>query len=238
MRRIDFVFFDVGETILRPYPSFPELFALTCRREGFAVEAADVERIQERLAPHLIDLAAESGVDRPSLSPESSRTYWTYLYARLLSELELPADELIEPLYGVFSTAASYRLFDDVLPALADLRRSDYRLGVISNFEEWLEKLLVDLEVGGMFEVAVISGVEGIEKPESAMYERAVERAGVAPARCLHVGDSPTMDVAPARDAGLHVVLLDRRGRYRDRGIPSIASLEELSGFVTNLEGP
>lgn len=233
--RIEFVFFDVGETLLRPYPSFPDLFARTCRAEGFAVEARDVERVQERLAPHLIDLAAESGVATPSLSPEASRAYWTYLYARLLGELGLPGDDLIGPLYEVFSNAASYRLFDDVMPALDELTDAGYRLGVISNFEEWLEKLLVDLEVGDAFEVTVISGMEGIEKPDRAMYERAVERAGVAPSRCLHVGDSPAMDVAPAQAAGLHAVLLDRRGRYVDRDLPSIASLEDLSRFVTNL---
>ena len=36
-----------------------------------------------------------------------------------------------------------------------------YRLGLISNFESWLERLLVDLDLARFFEVRVISGLEG-----------------------------------------------------------------------------
>jgi REG-2-like HAD superfamily hydrolase len=236
---IEFVFLDAGETLLRPHPSFHELFATVCRRMGREVEAADVQRVQERLAPHLVDLAEETGVENPSLSPDASRVFWTYLYRRFLGELGIEDDGLSSELYATFSRSSSYRLFDDALPALKRLQSAGYPLGLISNFEEWLEEMLIELEVGHLFDATVISGVEGVEKPDPRIYEIAIERAQVSPAAALHVGDSVVLDVEPALKVGMRVVLLDRVGRYADRNLGTvsrISSLEELPSLVANLD--
>ncbi|HET7481574.1 MAG TPA: hypothetical protein VFK89_01810, partial [Actinomycetota bacterium] len=68
---IDIVFFDAGETLLHPHPSFPELFATTVGTAGFDVTPEKVGEVQGRLAPHLVELAEESGVEKPSLSAEA-----------------------------------------------------------------------------------------------------------------------------------------------------------------------
>ena len=54
---IDIVFFDAGDTILRPYPSFAGLFSQVCAESGVSISAEQVEEVQTKLAPHLIDLA-------------------------------------------------------------------------------------------------------------------------------------------------------------------------------------
>ncbi len=235
MSNIDIVFFDAGETIIHPHPSFPELFALVCRRHDVHVRATDIEQVQERLAPHLIDLAEDTGVTQPSLDPDDSLRFWTFLYRRFLEELEIDDDRLPQELYNTFSDSASYKVFDDVLPALAALEESGYRLGLISNFEGWLEKILVEQELGETFDVSVISGLEGMEKPDPAIYRLAIERACVEPGRAVHVGDSVAMDVAPATEVGMKAVLLDRVGRYRHTDHLSIASLEGLPTLISKL---
>lgn len=231
---IDIVFFDVGETLLRPYPTFHELFARLCTEAGYGVDAAEVGRVQQRLAPHLVELAEESGVQDPSLDAEASSTYWSYLYRRLLQEVGVEDEALVDRMYSTFSSSASYKLFDDVLPALGSLK-GDLRLGIISNFERWLEEMLVELEVGALFEVSVISGAEGVEKPDPRIYELALERAGVDPARSVHVGDSPDMDVVPASQVGMHTILLDRYDRYPEAPGPRVASLGDVAEVVRSL---
>ena len=235
MRDIDIVFFDAGETIIHPYPSFPELFAQICIARGFEVGPDDVRDVQERLAPHLIDLAEDSGVSAPSLNEEDSRKFWTFLYQRFLAELGIADDQLPHELFRTFSSSSTYRLFDDVKPALTQIEDRGHRLGLISNFEGWLEQILVEQEVGESFDVTVISGVEGVEKPDPAIYELAVQRAGVEPSRCVHVGDSMSLDVVPATEVGIKAVLLDRVGRYPDSGHPTIGSLEELPDIISKL---
>jgi putative hydrolase of the HAD superfamily len=138
---------------------------------------------------------------------------------------------LVEEMYSTFSSSASYRLFDDVLPALEELTEMGYRLGLISNFEEWLEEMLVELEVGHLFDISVISGFEGIEKPDAEIYRRALEKAGVDPSFAVHVGDSPANDVEPAREVGITAVLLDRYNRYPDAR-PRVRSLDDLPDLL------
>jgi putative hydrolase of the HAD superfamily len=232
---IEVVFLDAGETILHPHPSFPELFARVCALNGYDVSVVEATSVQRRLAPHLVDLEEETGVDFPSLSPEGSRTFWSFLYRRLLGELGIVDEDLVASLYATFSDSASYRLFDDALPAMSRLSDLGYRLGLISNFEEWLEEMLVELEVGDLFDVKVISGLEGVEKPDPAIYRLAVERAGVDPASAVHVGDSPALDAEPADAIGLKPVLVDRLGRYADSRWPTIASLDVLPELVETL---
>lgn len=234
---IDVVFLDAGETILYPHPSFSELFASIVTDAGVDASADDVEGVRRRLAPHLVDMAEDSGVEGGvSLSEESSRAFWTFLYRRFLEELGHSGDAtLVDRLFEIFSSTSTYRLYDDVLPALHELSERGHRLGLISNFERWLEEMLVELEVGHIFDVAVISGIEGVEKPDASIYERALDRAGVEAGRAVHVGDSPGLDVAPARSVGIATVLLDRLGRYEDHDGHRISSLKELPDLLSKL---
>jgi putative hydrolase of the HAD superfamily len=233
---IDIVFLDAGETILYPHPSFSELFARVVTDAGVSVSASDVEDVRRRLAPHLVDMAEDSGATGGvSLSEESSRTFWTFLYRRFLEELGHADEALVARLFEVFSSTSTYRLYDDVLPALDALSEQGYRLGLISNFERWLEEMLVELEVGHLFDVAVISGVEGVEKPDATIYRRALEKAGAVPEQAVHVGDSPGLDVAPARSVGIRTVLLDRLSRYEGHDGHRIASLKELPDLLSKL---
>jgi putative hydrolase of the HAD superfamily len=233
---VEIVFLDAGETILYPHPSFSELFARIVTEAGVPVSATDVEDVRRRLAPHLVDMAEDSGAaGGVSLSEESSRTFWTFLYRRFLEELGHADEALVDRLFAVFSSTSTYRLYDDVLPALAALSGAGYRLGLISNFERWLEEMLVELEVGHVFDVAVISGIEGVEKPDATIYRRALAKAGVGPDRAVHVGDSPGLDVEPARSVGIETVLLDRLGRYADHDGYRIASLKELPDLLSKL---
>ena len=234
--RIEVVFFDAGDTLLGPHPSFPELFSQVCAERGYDVPSELVVQVQSELAPQLIDLAEDTGVDNPSFSSEASKKFWGYLYKRFLEALDIEDADLAQALLHRFSTGSSYMLFDDVLPTLRGMHAQGYRLGLISNFEQWLEERLIELEVGQLFDVSVISGFVMIEKPDPAIYELALERAQVEPRKAVHVGDSMSNDVEPARSVGIHPVLLDRRGQYPDSEVLRIESLEELPGVVANLE--
>jgi putative hydrolase of the HAD superfamily len=231
---IEAIFFDVGETLLRPHPSFAELFATVCDENGHPVTVEQVAAIRERLAPHLVDLAEDTGVDNPTFDDEGSRTFWTYLYRRFVDELGLRDGGLVDALYARFSDSSSYMLFDDVVPTL-DAIAGSYRLGLISNFERWLEERLVELDIGPRFEVVVISALERVEKPDPAIYELALRRMGLPAASCVHVGDSISLDVEPATSVGMRPVLLDRADRYPDPPCPKITTLEDLPGLAANL---
>lgn len=229
MRRYDAILFDAGETLLHPHPSFPELLAILLERRGFPVNG-QAEPLERALTTAL--LANVDSGEPFSISREHSRRFWTALYARLLTELGIPDPDGVVAgyLYDEFSRPEHYALFPDAMPAMRELRALGYTLGLVSNFEAWLEGLLERLGVAPMLEVAVISGVEGVEKPDPRIFLTALERLGLPPERALYVGDNPRVDIEPAAALGMGAVLVDRRDRHPDR--PRIRSLEELGAVI------
>jgi len=169
-------------------------------------------------------------------SPERSERFWLSVYDRMLAELGLGDDTgLRDTLYATFTDPANYALFDDVHGAIEALGSASLTLGIVSNFEAWLEDLLASLGVRDAFAVRVISGIEGVEKPDPAIFRRALERLAVDPADVVYVGDNPEFDVAPAAAVGMTPVLIDRRGRFPDERCIRIGDLRELAGIVAEM---
>jgi putative hydrolase of the HAD superfamily len=229
--RYQAVFFDAGETLVHPHPTFADLFARTMRAQGYDVSP---ETVRER--GHVVFdrfRAAAQANDLWTTSPERSRRFWHDVYREFVAELGIrDADGLLDVLYGTFTDLANYRAFEDVPAVLERLRESGLVLGVVSNFEEWLERLLEQLGVRAYFSVAVVSGVEGVEKPDPRIFELAMERVGVTPEASVYVGDNPEFDVDPALEAGMYPVLLDRRERFPDAPEPRITSMAELPALL------
>lgn len=225
------VFFDAGETLVHPHPTFPDLFARILQREGYDV---DPETIRDRT--HVVFDRFKQAADTNELwttSPERSRRFWHEVYGIFLRGLGIEGDDgLIDRVYAEFTDLANYALFEDVPPTLDKLRDAGLELGVVSNFEEWLEQLLEDLGVIGYFGVRVVSGVEGMEKPDPRIFRLAMDRAGVRPEESVYVGDNPEFDVGPAAAVGMFPVLIDRRGRFPDAEGITIASMDELPGVL------
>jgi putative hydrolase of the HAD superfamily len=225
------VFFDAGETLVHPHPSFPELFALVLEREGVSVDA-DAFRGALHLVANRFTEAAKAG-EVWSADAERSKVFWLEIYTLLLSKLGVAdVESLALKLYVEFTDLANYRLFPDVETTLAKLEAAGLRLGIVSNFEEWLERLLEQLGVIRFFDVRIISGVEGVEKPDPRIFRLALERAGVEPHESAYVGDNPEFDTEPAESLGMLGVLIDRRDRFPDHSGPRIATLEDLPAVL------
>jgi len=225
------VLFDAGETLVHPHPSFPELLSATLRSEGLEVEPDAI-----RQAVHVLSSRFEGAARDKELwstSPERSRAFWASVYRILLEALGLEfGDGLGARIYETFTDVANYRAFSDVEPVLRRLRARGLLLGVVSNFEDWLERLLQSLGLARFFDVRVISGSEGVEKPDPAIFRLALDRAGASAPEAAYVGDSPFFDIEPAEALGMEAVLLDRRGRYPDHRGLRITSLTELPALL------
>jgi len=139
---------------------------------------------------------------------------------------------LADQLYAEFSDLSNYRLFPDVEETIDRLRTGRLLLGVVSNFEAWLEQLLETLGIATSFDVRVISGVEGMEKPDPAIFNLALDRAGADPRESVYVGDNPEFDTRPAEDLGMLGVLLDRRGRFPEYPGLRITTLDDLPSVI------
>jgi putative hydrolase of the HAD superfamily len=225
------VFFDVGETLVHVDPSFADLFVSVLADAG---HDRTVDEVREASA-HIYAGFSAAARDRLlwTTSPDRSRAFWASVYDRMLGELDVPDDDgLAATLYGAFTRLENYVLFDDVPATLAVLGQAGVVLGVVSNFEAWLEEWFGLHDLLETFPVRVISGIEGVEKPDERIYRLALERAEVEPGDAAYVGDNPEFDVDPPAAIGMVPVLVDRRDRFPDHPGMRIRSLHQLPAVL------
>ena len=83
------------------------------------------------------------------------------------------------------------------------LRAGGVRIGLLSNAAPDLDELLVDkFGVDIDWHDRVISGLVGLAKPDTAIYELAAERIGVEPSRCFFIDDLAE-NIKAARSVGM-----------------------------------
>ena len=98
--------------------------------------------------------------------------------------------------------------YPDADRVLRVLRERGYRLGIIASQPLGSEKRLARFGLRDYFEVICASAEEGVDKPDPALFRRALERAGCAPGDAVMIGDRTDNDVAPAKSLGMQTVLI------------------------------
>jgi HAD superfamily hydrolase (TIGR01549 family) len=93
---------------------------------------------------------------------------------------------------------------------LAALASRGYRLGVISNADGRVRKLLEDAGLATHLEFILDSAEVGIEKPDPRIFLAATGQLGLPPAACAYVGDLYEIDILGAEAAGLRPILIGR----------------------------
>ena len=102
--------------------------------------------------------------------------------------------------------AEGSRPFEGLEAALDDLAGRGYRFAVCTNKLEWLSKKLLD-ELGLSARFSAICGADtfGISKPDPAILQQTVARAGGVLSSTIMVGDAGP-DIGVARRAGVPVI--------------------------------
>lgn len=121
----------------------------------------------------------------------------------------------------------AWRLFDDVLPALAALR--GVPLAILSNGHGPQQRLKLERTgIAERFDLIVIADEIGAAKPGPEIFRRAAAQAACAPQACVHVGDQIHADAHAAQRAGFQGVWLNRaRCASAPGALPSLRELPE-----------
>ncbi len=84
--------------------------------------------------------------------------------------------------------------------------KGQYKLGVIANQQIDIHNLLKKLGWDKIFEVTVISDEVKLFKPDTRIFQTALDRAGCSPFCAAMVGDRVDNDIAPAKRIGMKTV--------------------------------
>jgi putative hydrolase of the HAD superfamily len=211
--KIRAVTFDVGGTLIEPWPSVGHVYAKVAAEHGVTIFSP--EQLNERF----------KAAWRSRQTFEYSRAGWAELVEEVFGNCKPPSRTFFSELYDQFTEPAAWRIFEDVIPALDQLLSDGVRLAVISNWDERLRELLKKLDLDRYFETLAISCEVGFSKPSRAIFRHAAAKLDLEPDSILHIGDSPEMDVIGAHAAGFHALQIHRTEKSRDGGLCSLAEL-------------
>lgn len=227
------VFLDVGETIMRPDPSWEAVYHVALTEFGVLVEMEALNAALRR-AYRQGGYGFEGGF---TPSPEESQRRAMAMDELAFAELGLSPvpDGFYDRLSALFSAADTWHVYPDTWETLPALRKRGLIVGVVSNWVWQLPELLHALDLIGHFDFVAASARVGYDKPHRGIFDYALAQAGVAADEALHVGDRLDADVAGARAAGLDAVLLDRRDHHHAEpgdDVTVVRSLTELLPIV------
>jgi len=230
--RYDVVLLDVGETLIGPRHSFGAVYAAALGKLGVTLPGDSLERAL-RETWREFDRMIPPGRDRYAHFPGGEREYWmrftrgTIERASSSEVQEQLVSDLLDLLAQAFRAETAWLVYPDVIPALKALRNAGVRMGVVSNWDSNLPRLLGRLGLSRYFDAVGVSHLEGVEKPEPAFFRRVLDLMGAEAETALHVGDVPDLDLAGANAAGLDGLLVDRGGKL-DASFEAIADLSDL----------
>ncbi|MBI4540031.1 MAG: HAD-IA family hydrolase [Gemmatimonadetes bacterium] len=218
------VYFDAGNTLL--FVDRDRLF-LAFHEAGVEPDGERFEAIEYRARQRLARRAAEGSGTEAHV--------WAEYFESIFRECGVLEDRLAAVGERVRAMHRELDLWTRVLPgtpeALDALRARGLRLGVISNADGRVALLLERAGLLGFFETVVDSGLVGVEKPDPAIFQIALQRLGIAPNQALYVGDLYPVDVLGARGAGMHALLVDPLGEV-EATCERVRTVTELPSYL------
>jgi len=220
------VLLDVDFTLFRPGPELgPEGYVRAGARHGLTLDPGLYETAR---------LAAIADLDQhPEL--EHDEEIWVRFTRDIVQGMGgtgEATDGCARVIVREWERHENFFLYDDALPAIAELRRHNLRLGLISNGQRDLDEFAEHHELD--VDVCIGSMHHGYVKPHRSIFEAALEALDVGVDEAAMVGDSPSDDIEGARAIGLRAILLDREGIHMPGPdvIPTLLALPAALGLV------
>lgn len=127
-------------------------------------------------------------------------------------------------------------IFENSIPLLKELKARGYLTGVITNGPSVLQNHKMDTSgLRPYCDIVVVSGDEGVHKPDPRLFEITAERLGVKPQECVYVGDHPVNDIQGALSAGMGAIRMNFgwfKGKDLRPDVPVITDIIDVLKYV------
>ena len=224
------IFFDAMGTLFELQSSVGEIYQQHALKYGVNADAkllnqAFIESFKS--APPLAFINAELEVIK-----QQEFTWWKSVVATTFDQLKLLEEfsdftDFFAEVYLYFSTKDPWYIFPETINTLNKWRDLGIELGVISNFDSRLIRLLNILNLEQFFTSITISSVAGVAKPDQNIFKIALAKHKITAQQSWHIGDSLIEDYQGAKNAGISSFWLNRQTLSLDveNQLPNLSSL-------------
>jgi putative hydrolase of the HAD superfamily len=208
------IFLDAMGTLFGLKNSVGEIYSAIATSYGIQADAYQIEKAfinSFKTSPPL----AFSSLQQPEEITQQEYLWWQKIVQKTFSQLELfklfiDFEAFFQELYNYFATSEPWYAYPDTIPTLQKWQQKNIQLGIISNFDSRLERILESLELKMFFQSITISSTAGFAKPEPQIFTIALAKHHCFPEQVWHIGDSFTEDYQGAKKAGIKSFWLNR----------------------------
>src|SRR5258706_4608903 len=220
------VFFDVGNTL-----TYVDLEAVLRPLTKRGVQASETQyRTASIQARRVMDRLCASG---QQANPDAQ--YWKIFLGRFLETLGIQDDEAEAEMALEWRSARNWTRVAEGTTQVLDRLTTRHELGMISNSDGTMTRLLKAVGLAGYFRSIIDSGVVGHQKPSAEIFRLALQSMGAVPEESVYVGDIYSVDYVGATGAGMNAVLIDELGTYEGLDLPRISKLTELEAALERM---
>ena len=207
------IYLDAFGTLFGVKGSVGEIYSHLARQAGVATNPQAVNRAFYQ------SFAAAERMAFPGVEPEAipalEYRWWQTVVSETFERVGALGkfadfDRFYGNLYGYFETAAPWQVYPDTLPSLIRWQSMGIELGVISNFDSRLPRVLDVLGLSHYFQTVTLSTEVGAAKPAAKIFQVALAKHDCPAHLAWHIGDSEAEDYAGAKTVGLRAFLVAR----------------------------
>ena len=234
MKNIKAILFDLDGTLRHNIPTGDQVFAEYALGLGLRISGEDEKRAQ-RWEHYYFASSPEIRADMEEYKDRDA--FWVNFSCRRLVALGCEAGQAqsLAPRTSAYM-AENYKpqshIPAEVFATLATLKEGGYVLGVVSNRDDPFHEELKELKLDAYFKFALAAGEVNSFKPDTRIFERALELSGTAAHESIYVGDNYYADIVGAQRAGLTPVLIDPGGLFPEADCAVIKSFAEFPDLL------
>jgi len=227
--KISYIWFDIGYTLLRMKREITYCQALKAFGENVPVQTLEREF-------HWVDKLFMR--EYPGVFLKGRGVYMPWFLGVLNYRLGIALDvsEVDKHWEKIQLATEDYWIpFDNVHEVLTELKESAHRMGVISNWDQSARDLLARHDLIGYFDHCIISSEVGIDKPDPAIFNLAMQKANADPQECIYIGDNYYDDALGSRKVGMQALILNRFGKLGVEEIDDAPIIQDLAQIKDHL---
>ncbi|KAG7493232.1 haloacid dehalogenase-like hydrolase domain-containing protein 3 [Solea senegalensis] len=233
--RLSWVLWDVKDTLLKVRVSVGEQYCREAERMGLSLTPTEVDAAFHQAYRCYSSKYPNYGITQGL----DGQSWWMGVIRNTFSQCRVDDQVLLNAmahnLYHNFCKADTWEVFPDSKKALESCSSLGLKLGVVSNFDSRLERILHACDLLSHFSFLVTSEDAGVAKPDPIIFDKALQKCGVPAAGVAHIGDHHVNDYLTSRSVGINGVLLDRQNNQNQVDVERehrLSSLEELPSWL------
>ncbi|XP_017045993.1 rhythmically expressed gene 2 protein [Drosophila ficusphila] len=211
LKRFRLVTFDVTDTLLHLQDPLQQYHQTA---EQLGVTGVDRRKLEQCFRQQFKAMSQE----HPNFGRFSPAMDWQQWWLHLVNRTFCCVDQGLPPeklerighrLVALFRTSACWSNVDGAQELVQCVRDAGKSVGIISNFDPSLPKVLDSMGFAGKFDFILTSYEAGVMKPDPGIFEIPLKRLQIPANQALHIGNKFNLDYEGARNCGWSGLLVD-----------------------------